>query len=180
MKTDSNILLKELLYIAKQDCQFAISLQNLTDANLNYKPAPNAWSILQCLEHLNLYAIFYMPEIEKALIKSQLPEKIFKGGFFGTMLVNMVRPAEKSKKMKTFKVMNPDEKILDRQVLNIFINNQSQLISLLERAAKANLNKRAVAVTFTSLIKLKTGDALKFMVYHHQRHIQQALRISYN
>jgi len=178
MKTDSTILLQELLGIAKQDKQSVINLQKLSDAQLNYKPSPERWSILECLEHLNLYAAFYLPKIEKAVSKEQSPRQIFKSGFFGNKLVNMVKPVERSKKIKTFKAMDPDGKIVTHEVLNSFLDNHKILISLIEKAADTNLNKAAVPVTFTSLIKLRTGDALRFMVHHHQRHIKQALHIN--
>lgn len=175
MKTDSTILLQELLAIAKQDHQSVTGLQSLTNEQLNRKPTPSAWSILECLEHLNLYATFYLPEIEKAVRKAHPSKLIFKSGFFGNMLVNMVKPVEKSKKMKTFRAMDPLGKVLPRETLDTFINNHAQLINLLANAIDPNLNKKLVAVTFTRIIKLKTGDALRFMVYHHQRHVQQAL-----
>lgn len=74
--------------------------------------------------------------------------------------------------------MDPDGKIVTYDVLNTFITNHELLISLIAKAADTNLNKAAVPITFTSLIKLRTGDALRFMVHHHQRHIEQALHIN--
>ncbi len=176
MKTDSALLLQQLTAIARQDLQTAITFRDMDAAMLNQSPAAGAWSVLQCLEHLNLYAAFYIPEIEKALSRAEGATPVFKSGLLGNMLVNMVQLKEHPKKMKTFPDMNPARKVLPEDVLETCISNQQMLLEFLSRAQATDLNKRAVAVTFTSLIKLKLGDALRFMVYHNQRHVQQAVR----
>lgn len=155
----------------------AEKFSNLPDDVLNRKPAPNAWSILECLEHLNLYSAFYLPEIEKHLRNnSGHPKSSFKSGLWGNYLVKMVIPKEGGKKMKTFKSMNPEGSTLNRDVLQVFMESQQDLANYIEMANAADLNKAGIAVTFTPLIKLKLGDALRFMAYHNQRHVQQALR----
>ena len=37
---------------------------------LTWKHDQNSWSILECLEHLNLYGNFYLPEIESKIKNS--------------------------------------------------------------------------------------------------------------
>ncbi|MXN92420.1 DinB family protein [Flavobacterium sp. Sd200] len=177
MKTNSTILLKELLSIARKGNENINALKLLKHDQLNMKPHSGGWSILECLEHLNLYAAFYLPEIESTLNTAATPQQAFKSGFIGNMLVNMVKPKEQLKKMKTFKAMDPKGEVLGKDVVNIFSANHSKLIYLLQKAANNDLNKAGTAVTFTKLIKLKTGDALRFMTYHHQRHLIQAMRI---
>jgi len=176
MKINSTLLLQQLAAIAGQDLQTAISFKTADTATLNQRPAPGAWSAMQCLEHLNLYAAFYIPEIEKALSKGGSATPVFKSGLVGNMLVKMVQAKERLKKMKTFQDMNPAGKALPEDVLEKFIAYQQRLLELVNLAKTTNLNKRGVAVTFTSLIKLRQGDALRFMVYHNQRHVQQAVR----
>ena len=176
MKINSTLLLQQLAAIARQDLQTAIALKDADTATLYQRPAPGAWSAMQCLEHLNLYAAFYIPEIEKALSNGGSATPVFKSGLVGNMLVKMVQPKEHLKKMKTFQDMDPAGKALPEDVLEKFIANQQRLLELISLAQTTNLNQRGVAVTFTSLIKLRQGDALRFMVYHTQRHVQQAVR----
>ena len=176
MKTDSTLLLQQLTAIAQQDLQTALFFRETKLPGLTKKPTPNSWNALQCLEHLNLYAAFYLPEIEKNLIVATVSQPVFKSGLVGNMLVNMVVPKEQGKKMKTFAAMNPQENDGGLASLEVFIANQQKLLAFLAQAQKTNLNSRGVAVTFTGFIKLRLGDALRFMVYHHQRHVQQAVR----
>jgi uncharacterized damage-inducible protein DinB len=175
MKTDSLTLLQQLLGIAQQDLQTVQFFAGLPAEDLTKNPAPGAWSALQCLEHLNLYAAFYLPEIEKALANAGTNQPEFKSGPVGNLLVNMVIPKENGKKMKTFAAMEP-KSTAGQEVLTVFMANQQKLIAFLQRAMQANLNQKGVAVTFTSFIKLRLGDALRFMAYHHHRHVLQAQR----
>jgi hypothetical protein len=46
----------------------------------------------------------------------------------------------------------------------------------IQKASKSNLNKKNIPVTFSRFIKLNPGDTLRFMAYHNQRHIAQAMR----
>lgn len=176
MKTNSYKLLGELSSIVKQNIRDIKSLKKLDDSQLNYKPSPEKWSILECLEHLNRYSDFYLPEIKKALHNPADGRDYFKSGILGNMLVNMVIPKPGAKKMKTFTSMNPNGSMLGRYVLEKNLENQEFLLEFIERASKSNLNRSGISVTFSQLIKLKLGDTLRFMAYHNQRHTEQALR----
>ena len=51
---------------------------------LNWRPSPNSWTILECLEHLNLYGEFYLPQIERKIGSSKTKSEIyFKPGLLG-------------------------------------------------------------------------------------------------
>ena len=134
MKINSTLLLQQLAAIAGQDLQTAIAFKDADTALLNQRPAPGAWSALQCLEHLNLYAAFYIPEIEKTLKRAASATPVFKSGLVGNMLVKMVQPKEHLKKMKTFQDMNPAGKALPEDVLEKFIAYQQRLLKLISMA----------------------------------------------
>lgn len=175
MKANSYLLLQELKALTLWNIERVESLQNLSLEKLNYKVNPDAWSILECLEHLNLYAASYHPHINTALIRGKTSE-MFRSGFFGNYMLNMIKPKERIKKMKTFKAMNPNGSALGHEVIKKFLENQNALLDYLNRAQHCNLNRNRVPLTFTKLIRLRPGDALRFMVYHNQRHVLQAVR----
>lgn len=179
MKTNSNLLLRELSLITRTNIEYAESLSVCTSQDLNYKSAPQSWSVLQCLEHLNRYAEFYHPWLDKKIFSGKKgANAFFKSGFIGNYLVNMVKPGAGSKKMKTFKSMDPADKEMAENVLERFIANQRELLSFLDKAQYTKLNNNCIPVTFSRFIKLSPGNILRFMVYHNQRHILQAQRIT--
>ncbi|MCB0548207.1 MAG: DinB family protein [Phaeodactylibacter sp.] len=141
---------------------------------LNRKPAPEKWSILECIEHLNRYNRFYNAELERALEYKGKPAA-FNPGWMGNYFVQSVSP-ENTKPMKTMSHLNPTDSQLGVKVLEEFLNHQRHLLKLLTSAKGANLNRRAVRVEVFRLLRIKTGDAFRFLVAHQQRHLQQALR----
>lgn len=146
-------------------------------ALLNHQPAPGSWSILECLEHLNRYSRYYNPQLAKALAKpSVATDQPIGYSWLGRKSVDMMRP-DNRKKHTTLKHMNPSGSRLGREVLNEFLNHQTELLDLLAHAHAADLNRKAVPVEFFRLLKLRLGEALEFVVVHQQRHLQQALRV---
>jgi len=145
---------------------------------LNHKPAPSSWSILECLEHLNRYSRYYNPLLAKAVAQpaAALSDKEVGYSWMGRKSVDMMQPSN-TKKHTTLKHMNPQGSRLGREVLSEFLAHQSQLLEVLQQAAAADLNRKAVPVEFFKLLKLRLGEALEFVVVHQQRHVQQAQRV---
>ncbi|GAB3525840.1 DinB family protein [Pontibacter brevis] len=145
---------------------------------LSFKTAPDRWSILECLEHLNRYSRYYNPAFAKAIANNADSASIqhISYSWFGRYSLEMVRP-QNLKKHKTVKHMNPSNSNLGRATVEEFLEHQAELLSLLKRAGKANINKKAVPVEFFKLLRLRIGEALEFVVLHEERHVQQALRV---
>lgn len=150
----------------------------LPDAVLNFKPRPDSWSVLECLEHLNRYARYYLPAFASALAASPAAtaaDEDIRYSWLGRKSLELVRP-DNGKLHQTVKHMNPAGSQLGRAVLTEFLGHQAQLLALLTAARSADLNRRAVPVEFFRLLKLRTGEALEFVVRHQERHLQQARR----
>lgn len=177
MKIRSEELIQDLIERTRQNINKVAFLKTKTDNALNYKAAPQSWSVLECLEHLNLYGRFYLPEIAKQLIETSYPnETDFKSGLLGNYFANSLLPKEKLNKMNTFKSMNPLNSKLDRSVIDNFLDQQIQMLELLDKARSVSLNKTKTGISISRWIKLKLGDTFRVVIYHNQRHIDQAER----
>lgn len=178
MKIQTEVLVTDLMNRIKQLIVEAEALKEKSEEQLNHKQHAESWSVLECLEHLNLYGRFYLPEIEKYIkLRKGKSDPVFKSGWLGNYFANSMLPKEKLNKMKTFKNMNPLNSKLDKKVIDEFISQQQQMLRLLEESRKVNLNKTRTAISISKLIKLKLGDTFRFVIYHNQRHMVQALRI---
>ncbi|AWO01724.1 DinB family protein [Chitinophaga alhagiae] len=152
-------------------------------AALLSQPAPGGWSVIQCLDHLNSYGLYYLPQLEAALGKGEqlgLPAKpAFKSGWFGNYFTNMMQPrpdgALKSK-MNAPKGHRPVPQPAAAQVLDEFAAQQQRLLQLLQRAGQTDIGRLRVPTSLTRLIKLSAGDTFRFLIAHEQRHMLQALR----
>jgi len=178
MTFNSQQFIAELETYVKRHLSFAEDLNNLPISTLQIKPNRSSWSVLECIEHLNLYAEFYNPEIKNKIDISKFKTTpIFKSGFLGNKFSLDMLPKEGMKTRKTFKSKNPIHSDLNKkQVLNSFINYQQELLVLLDSAKNTDLNKVKTSLTIP-LLKFRLGDTFRFVIYHNERHIIQAKNI---
>lgn len=178
MKTESASLILELVETTKQHINFAKTLKTKSDFQLNWKENKESWSILECLEHLNLYGDFYIPEIERAINNSKnQSELIFKSGIIGNYFAESMLPKTKMNKMKTFKDKNPLNSHLDQTTIDRFIHQQMEILGLLDTSKTVSLNKVKTSITLTTLLKLRLGDTFRFIINHNIRHLKQIEQI---
>ncbi len=168
-------LITDLIERTKEVMNAAEGFKDLGLNILNWKENPEKWSVLECLEHLNLYGDFYIPEMDKRMAaSSKAPAEKFKTGLLGNYFAKSMLPREKLNTMKTFKDKNPAGSLLGIETLDRFLNQQKQILELLQKARNANLNKVKTGITISNIIKLKIGDTFRVVIYHNQRHIVQA------
>jgi len=174
----SEKLIQQLLEQTRQITNQAENLKTLDLNTLTWKENNTSWSILECLEHLNLYGDFYLPQIETKLKTSiSNPEIEFKSGLLGNYFAKSMLPKEKLNKMKTFKDKNPLNAKLDTAVIDKFIGQQIKLMDLLNQSRNVSLNKVKIPTSISSFITIKLGDTFQFYINHIIRHLKQIERI---
>ena len=174
----SENLIQSLIEQTRQIINQVERLKNYDLQTLTWKSNQSSWSILECLEHLNLYGDFYLPQIEDKIKNSSTKSDLeFKSGFLGNYFSKSMLPKEKLNKMKTFKNKNPINAKLDKVVIDKFINQQIRLLDLLNQSRNVSLNKVKIKTSISSLIRLKLGDTFQFFINHIVRHISQIDRI---
>ncbi|MDR6465312.1 DinB family protein [Chryseobacterium sediminis] len=178
MKISTSALLNELKERTSQHLEYAQTLTLKTEEELNFRNSQDSWSPLQCLEHLNRYGDFYIPEISRNIYSAgKSPQSYFKPGILGNYFAKSMLPKENLNKMKTLKIMNPIHSQLNKTVIEKFISQQKQLLTLLEKAQNIDLEKTKTSISISKLIKLKLGDTFRFVIYHNTRHIEQIQKI---
>lgn len=153
-------------------------LAQLSPEQLNHRPGPEKWSILECLEHLNLYGDFYLKEIESRMLKAgnDPNSTVFKTGLLGNYFAKMMLPKKGliANPMKTFKDKNPIHSNLPITAVDRFIKQQKRMLQLLEMAEMVNLTTIKTNISISKWIKLRLGDTLRVVIYHNERHLLQA------
>lgn len=181
MKIKTESLISDLIKRTKQNINQIEILNQRTAKELNKKKSEEAWSIFECIEHLNLYGKFYIREVEQEINRSETnPEPYFKPGLIGDYFAKSMLPSEKMKKIKTFKNKNPNGTNLNKKVIQKFLEQQNQILELLDQSREISLSKTKTSISISKLIKLKLGNTLRVLIYHNERHIvqaQKALRI---
>lgn len=174
----SEKLIQTLLEQTRQIINQAEKLTSYDLNTLTWKENEISWNMLECLEHLNLYGEFYLPQMEHKIKQSTATTDIeFNSGILGNYFVKSMLPKEKLNKMKTFKDKNPLNANLDKTVIDKFINQQIKLLDLLNQSRNVSLNKVKIQTSISNLIKLKLGDTFQFFINHILRHLKQIERI---
>jgi len=178
MKTvNANALLEALELQTESHLHEAIrSFQNLNGKKLLQPAINGGWSIAQCLEHLNRYGSYYLPEIEQGLKKDYPSNGEFTSTWLGRYFTKMMSPDSGKKKIKAFKEYSPPPNLDAYAVVAEFIHQQETLLKYLRLARSKDLNKIKIAISIAKWIKLRLGDTFQFIIAHNERHLRQAKR----
>jgi len=179
MKIQNEQLIKELVDLTKAHLKRAKEYRAMPVDTLNWKANPKKWSVLECLEHLNLYGDFYLPEMQKRIKtgKKANATATFSSGWLGNYFAKSMLPKEKLNTMSAPGGMNPVGSSLNETHLERFIAQQERLLSILEQAQTIDLTKTKTSISLASWIKLRLGDTLRVVIYHNKRHIVQADKV---
>lgn len=177
----SAALLEQLEDKLERQIGFVIRhFQNMPEDELITASATGGWSVAQCLEHLNTYGDYYLPLI---LEKTQrgtagTTEQSFKPGMLGNYFVKVTDPKTSTQKMKARKMHQPQPGD-PYGIVARHLEQQERLLSYFGKASKLDLNSNKVPVSIMPVLKIKLGDALRFLLCHNERHLRQAAAIHY-
>lgn len=177
---DKATLLESLEQQVEQHMEEAISTyQNMSDTLLLKPATDGGWSIAQCLDHLNGYGHYYLPQIRQGMEKqTEKPvSNTFKSSWLGNYFTRAMDPATGKKKIKAFKNHIPDRTLDAHAVVAEFIQQQEELLHYLRQARSKDLNSIKIPISISRWIRLKLGDVFQFLIAHNERHMQQAKRV---
>lgn len=184
MQTTKQLLHALRVTLEEMDQYFHQTISVQPDAVLSQAPQDGGWSVVQVLDHLNFYSRWYLPRLEDAFKESRkknlAAQPYFKSGWLGGYFTRMMKPRADgsiASKMKASSNAVPAAIIDSNAVLLEFEQHLQHLSSLLKLAEKADLVHTRVTTSLSSLIRLKSGDALCFVLAHAERHSMQMKRI---
>lgn len=167
-------VLENLLLLTNKHIEQLYVIKGLTEEHLRYSHSMDQWSILQCMEHLNHYFDFYLPQFVLATkTNEKKSNQIFKPGFVGNYFANMLLYKENQKKLNSPKPTNPIYKETTINAIAVFENNLVQLKEILTSIPITSLNDKKITTMFSRRYKLKVGDGLRIVIYHNDRHFHQ-------
>lgn len=183
---DQQQLIDHLIQETEQMLEYVVKeLSPLPDEVLVKRPSKKHWSIIECLEHMNISSGHYIKRLDQyidseAVQKGSRESIRYKPGWLGEKFSTGILPNEKGEvtnKMKTFFLFEP-KKAIDKGRLSLdeFIAMNKRTIELLDASRQIDLNKGRITSTLGSVIRFKTGDAFRFAIGHNIRHMVQIKR----
>ena len=150
-----------------------------SEAQLAWQPTPDAWNMLECLDHLTVLDELYFEQIRDRLAYDALPrsDAPFEPSLFGRMFHAAVKPGGRFR-MKTIGLFKPSREALsDPATVDRFVAHQHELLDLMGEADGLDLNRVKIASPASRFVRLRLGEAFWIMTTHQERHLQQLQRI---
>lgn len=160
------------------------NFSHLTQEQLFWKPNEKSWSVAQCLAHLNAYYSFYIPVFSERIKNTRFrtPGEYFVSSPLGTgsvLAVKLGKVKNVKRRLKAAKDYNPlvNKTLKTENAIEDFLNYQNEMLLVLADAHHINIRKAKCSLAITPLVKLRLGDAFQFVVYHNERHVEQAKNV---
>ena len=152
----------------------------LSDAQFAWQPGPNAWSIAQCIDHLNVTARLYLPMLDEGIanaIRQGLHgEGPFTYWWLARVFVRMMEPPPRLR-VNTPVAFQPPPARTRREIMAAFRAYQVQYVDRLRQANGLDLARARVRSPVTSWIYLPLGSGFAAMAAHERRHLWQARKV---
>ena len=175
MKTE-----KWIIQLDKISGEVKKSFGDLNADQLNLKPAPDRWSIAQCLDHLIISNRLYFPVIQEVRdgtyrkpITARFP---FMVNLFGNMILKSLLP-ESRRKVKTFQVFEPSESDLPEDIVKQFIEHQEELKKVINESGDLIEKNAVISSPVYRWIVYRLSTAYDILVVHEKRHLMQAREV---
>lgn len=181
----STQLLEEVKLITNQNLKTLRELiLPLTDEQKNWRKDKSSWNINEIFAHLNEYAEYYHKALSRKIEKTRFrtPKENFISSPLGRSAWKSMKLGNLKnvrRKMKAPRSYNPSlhPEIVKGNDVKTFENEQIELLKIIENSTQINIRKAKIPISISKIIRLRFGDALLFIVYHNERHVQQALNL---
>ena len=153
---------------------------DLTPSQLNWKPAPERWSVAQCFDHLITTNKGYFPVVENVLAgkkRTFLESLPVLPGLAGKLLIKSLDPSS-TRKIKAPKKFQPAQSDISASVINDFVDQQHRIVEKMKATGHLDLEKIVITSPVSAAITYSLMDAYRIIVVHEQRHFQQAKRVT--
>lgn len=157
------------------------SFGSMTEVQLNWRPAPETWSIGLVLEHVIHSNQLYMPQLialrdgshrpnlwERTRLMSRLFEK---------QLLKVTDPATKTK-TKAPKIFQPNLSAVLPDIVDRFNTHHHSLVDMIVKLDHLDHESVVIHSPLSKLITLRLSVASEIFVNHTQRHLNQATELT--
>jgi hypothetical protein len=169
---------EEFLDVARDAASLAAPL---TDAQFAWKPAADAWSIGECLSHLNATARACLPRLDEAIaegIRGGLyGEGPFRYGWLDRLILRASEPPSRWHVWSPAAFLPAHGEPRD-EVLGTFQDFQDELIDRLRRADGLDLVRVRVTSPVAGWRRFSLGAAFAVIAAHERRHLWQARSVA--
>lgn len=168
--------------------QFGSEVKNefseLSEEQILWQQNDRVWSIAQCFAHMNAYFRYYIPVFNGKISNTRFkePTDTFSSSPLGIAVYRQVKLGKVKnvkRKLKSVKDYNPliNKSLSLENVREEYLSHLDEMKEVLNASRDINLRKTKCPLSLRPVVKLNLGDALIFIIYHNERHIEQARKV---
>jgi hypothetical protein len=177
LPSDLHTILDDL---EKADADARRLMNGLTDAQANWQPDANRWSIAQCLDHMTRVNAIYVAALREASQRGRAEGTQRQGpilpGWFGRYFLRMAEPPPRTK-FRAPKNIVPRPRGTAEGVLQEFLRSQEDVRQLVRESTDLDLNRIRFRNPVVRLFHFTVGTGLLVIAAHDRRHLWQAGQI---
>ena len=166
---------------AKDKARFEFS--TISSEQLNWKPSPESWSIVQCLDHLVASHTSYFPVLKKIVegtYKMSFWERYSPfTGICGRIFKSRLQEQVK-KKMVAPKKIQPSASNMKIEWIEQYYKSLDSFLEHISNCRNINIDKIIITSPFIPIVTYSLRDTIQFLIQHEHRHINQAIRVKSN
>ena len=159
-------------------------LEDADEEALRRRPAPDAWSAVECFEHLRVTAALYRPRLEAALARGRAKglagrAPYGRGTWIGRVLLGALDPDRgESKAVKAPGAFRPAalSELDVATVVRGLREENEHLRRLVVEADGLDLGRLRLATPIATFLRLSVDQAFRVLAWHEARHLAQAER----
>ena len=153
---------------------------NVPPERWNERPAPDRWSIAECIAHLNLTAEAFLPGLRAGIAEArelggEVPRR-FHRGFFGWLLWKILPPPARLK-VKTTPRFVPNATAPVPVLTAEFERLHGEIVELLHQGEGLPLHRPRVPSPFSERTGYNLFAAFSIIPRHEHRHLWQAEQV---
>lgn len=155
--------------------------RDLDDAQFNWRPAPGAWSMSECIAHLNVVDGQDMPPLAQAIEAAKTAGLFDQGpyryGLLSRWFVRTMEPPPGRLKFKAPPVYAPPAGQPLEKVLTEYLKIQDRFAELVRRSSGVDLKRVKVGTPVNRYLKFSLGQRFALLTAHDRRHLWQAWQV---
>ena len=155
-------------------------VEPLDDEQFNWSPAQGAWSIAQCIDHLNVTNARYFRALDAAVARARaegfVRTRPIASSWVGRRFVAMLEPPVRMKTPSP-KTIRPADRRHKAEVWPEFVRQHTHLRACVANWAEVDLNRAVFPNPLGPFGRLRAGTGLRIIAAHDRRHVWQASRV---
>ena len=151
----------------------------LSDSELNIRPAADKWSIAQCLDHLIVSNETYFPAFESLINgnhRATFWQRINPLTNFAGKKGREILKSGKIK-LKAPAIFAPAQNGDIKDIVRLFAAHQLKIGAIFDQLEQNGLLDITITSPVTSVLTVKSGDAIDIIIEHEARHLRQAINV---